>query len=120
MAKSPKYVEQLIERTINALRDLAPEKKFSNKTLADFQTQSEKSMIPRRKLIELANEEKRQIALREAEDKKTIKMFEQIVAGVVGDDEFGDDSALYEALGFIRRSERKSGNTRKKLVREEL
>lgn len=114
MSKSPKQVEEAIRRTINALRDLAPDKKFNNKSLADLEAQAEKSMAPRRRLTEIANEEKEQIALREVEDAKTMKLIGQIVSGVEGDDEFGNDSALYEAFGFIRKSKRKSGNTRKK------
>ena len=34
--------------------------------------------------------------------------------GVVADPAFGDDSPLYGAMGFIRKSERASGLTRKK------
>lgn len=37
--------------------------------------------------------------------------------GVRGDKDFGDDSALYGAMGFVRKSERKSGLTRKKSVK---
>lgn len=114
MPNSPKKVEEAIQRAINAWNDLAPDKKFGNKSLDDFQAQVEKSMEPRRKLTELSNEEKRQIALRETEDKKSMKMLEQVVAGIVADDEFGNDSALYEAFGRVRKSERKSGNTRRK------
>lgn len=33
--------------------------------------------------------------------------------GVEGHKDFGDDSALYGAMGFVRKSERKSGLTRK-------
>jgi len=33
--------------------------------------------------------------------------------GVVGHKDFGDDSELYGAMGFVRKSERKSGLTRK-------
>jgi hypothetical protein len=32
---------------------------------------------------------------------------------VLGDPAYGPDSALYEALGYVRKSERKSGLTRK-------
>jgi hypothetical protein len=120
MPNSPKKNEEIIRRALNALRDLAPEKTFSGKKLADLEAQAERSFAPRRKLIELDNEEKRQITIRETEDKKTLKMIEQIVAGVIGDDDFGKDSALYEAFGFIRESERKTGNTRKKKTPEEV
>jgi hypothetical protein len=40
-------------------------------------------------------------------------MCEKIKNGVIASDEFGDDSALYEAFGFVRRSQKKSGLTRK-------
>jgi len=34
--------------------------------------------------------------------------------GVAGDPAYGDDSPLYGAMGFVRKSEKKSGLTRKK------
>ena len=37
-----------------------------------------------------------------------------MVNGVKGDPDFGEDSDLYEAMGYVRKSERKSGLTRKK------
>ena len=51
---------------------------------------------------------------RDNEDVSTMKMCERIKNGVVADPDFGDDSALYEALGYIKKSNRKSGLTRKK------
>ena len=36
-----------------------------------------------------------------------------VADGVRGDADYGDDSALYGAMGFVRKSERKSGLTRK-------
>ena len=53
-------------------------------------------------------------AARDTADTATMKMCEMIKNGVVADPAFGDDSALYEALGFIRKSNRRSGLTRKK------
>ena len=37
-----------------------------------------------------------------------------VVNGVIGDPNFGPDSGLYEAMGYVRKSARKSGLTRKK------
>ena len=120
MPNSPKKVEETMQRALDAWSDLAPDKKFGNKSLADFQAQCEKSMAPRRKLTELTNEEKRQIAIRETEDKATMQMFEKIVAGIISDDDFGNDSAIYEAFGFVRKSDRKSGNTRRRTSTTEI
>ena len=43
-----------------------------------------------------------------------------VVAGVIADPTEGANSALYEAMGYVRKSERKSGLTRKKITPEEL
>ena len=37
-----------------------------------------------------------------------------VVGSVIGTREFGSDSDLYEQMGYKRKSERKSGLTRKK------
>lgn len=39
---------------------------------------------------------------------------QKVVKGVVRDTDYGDDSELYEAMGYTRKSERKTGLTRKK------
>jgi hypothetical protein len=114
MAKGPKEIEETIERALNGLRDLAPDTKFNNKSLADLEPQAEKSMAPRRRIGEIDNERSEQEAARDSEDVKTLKMIDQIVAGIIGHDDFGKDSALYEALGYVRKSKRKSGLTRRK------
>jgi hypothetical protein len=114
MGRNPKTNEETIERALNALRDIAPDTKFNNKSLADLEPQAEKSMAPRRRIGEIDNERSEQEAARDSEDVKTLKMIDQIVAGVIGHDDYGKDSALYEALGFVRKSKRKSGLTRRK------
>ena len=43
-------------------------------------------------------------------DEKRVKVGQ----GVVGNASYGDDSPLYGAMGFVRKSERKSGLTKKK------
>lgn len=118
MADTPKENEVKYNRFLNALTTLAPDKTFGGVNVADFTTQIGKSMAPRRKLVEIDDEKKQQEVIRNTEDAITSKMCEMIKNGVVADPEFGDDSALYEALGFIRRSERKSGLTRKKAEAE--
>jgi hypothetical protein len=114
MANSPKKNEEKMLKALNALKTLAPEKKFGNKTAADLEIQVNKSLAPRQRLEEIADEKTEQIALRESEDIKTQKMIDSMVAGVVSDDDYGDDSALYEAMGYVRNSQRKSGLTHKK------
>ena len=118
MADTPKENEIKYNRFRTALETLAPDKKFGNITLADFTAQIEKSELPRQKIRQLYDQIKQEEAIRDAQDVITMKMCEKIKNGVISDDEFGDDSALYEALGYVRRSERKSGLTRKKKAPE--
>ena len=114
MGKGPKQIEEVIERAVNGLRDLAPDTKFNNTNLADLTPLAEESLAARRELVEIGNLEAAGIARREAADARVLKMIEKIVNGIIGDENFGDDSALYEAFGFVRRSQRKSGLTRKR------
>jgi hypothetical protein len=114
MPDSPKTIEEKYNRILNAWRNLAPEKTFAGMTLKQFEEQVEKSNIPREKLITLDDEIRQEQANRDTEDAVTLKACDLIVKGVVADPMFGDDSALYEAMGYVRKSERKSGLTRKK------
>ena len=51
---------------------------------------------------------------RDDDDGVTNEAIQKVVKGVAGDADFGEDSDLYEAMGYVRKSERKSGLSRKK------
>ena len=114
MADTPKENEIKYNRFLNALTTLAPDKSFGGYKLGDLVTQTDKSDLPRTDLSRLKDEAMQAEAARDTADTATMKMCEMIKNGVVADPLFGDDSALYEALGFIRKSNRRSGLTRKK------
>ncbi len=111
---NPKGNETVFERGLSALRNLAPDTKFKGKGLAEFSAQTERSFASRRRLADLDNQTTNELTVRETEDERSLAMLDDIVDGVVGHEDFGDDSALYEALGFVRKSQRKSGLTRKR------
>lgn len=113
MAKTAKDRQKKYKQYQQALRNLAPDKTFGRITLAEFEAQIAKSEAPRADLERIDDEKKAAEAKIEFEDKITMKMCDKIKNGVVDDDDFGDDSALYESLGYVRKSERKSGLTRK-------
>lgn len=114
MPNSPKKNEEKMKKALNALKTLAPNVKFNGKGVEELEAQVNRSLAPRQRLVEIADEETEQQALRESEDVKSLAMIEKIVAGIIGHDDYGKDSALYEAFGYIRESDRKSGLTRKK------
>ncbi len=114
MADSPKNIEEKYNRFLNAWTTLAPDKTFGGVTLAEFSAQVGKSNSPRQRLVELDDERTAEETKRDNEDKNSLKLCERVKNGVIADPDFGDDSALYEAFGFVRKSERQSGLTRKK------
>ncbi len=115
MADTPKENEIKYNRFLSAIKTLAPTKTFGGVTLAAFETQIETSNAPRENLERINDEKTQEETVRDSADVGTMKICEMIKNGVVADPEFGDDSALYEALGFVRKSNRKSGLTRKKV-----
>lgn len=114
MKQFPKKNEVMFERALAALRNLAPEAKFKGKGLTEFSAQVERSRASRKRLADLDNQTTQEMMVRGAEDEKMRAMLEDIIDGVIGHEEFGKDSALYEALGYVRKSQRKSGLSRRR------
>lgn len=114
MADSPKIIEEKYNRILNAWKTLAADKSFGGITLAQFEAQITKSNTPRERLEALDGEIKQAQANREAEDGVTTRVCDLIVKNVVANPDYGDDSAIYEAISYVRKSNRKSGLTRKK------
>lgn len=115
MPTSPKISEEKMLKVLNAWRTLAPTKSFGGLTLADFEAQVENSLAPRARLKELNDQMMQQMAIRDEQDYAAMEKILLIVAGIVADPTEGANSALYEACGYIRKDDRKSGLTRKKV-----
>lgn len=115
MPNNPKDIEIRYNRFLNALKTLAPTKTFGGVTLAAFEEQVAESDEPREMLEQIDDQRKQQEAARDSADGGTMRMCEMVKNGILADPEFGEDSALYEACGFVRKSMRKSGLTRKRV-----
>jgi hypothetical protein len=111
---SPKDVGQKIERMLNAWRALAPKKSFGSMTLAEFEAVTAPAQAARQRIIDLLEQTAQAIAERDAADKVFLLRAQQVVAGVLADPTEGPDSALYQAFGYTRKSDRKSGLTRRR------
>ena len=111
---SPKNNEEKIERMINAWQTLAPAKSFGGMTLAQFEAAAAPAREASRRIDELETRLQQEIATRDAADAAFNSKAQLVVAGVLADPTEGPDSALYEALGYTRKSERKTGPTRKR------
>lgn len=113
MPNSPKSTAEKIEKMISSWRTLAPAKSFGGMTLAQFETAAEPSRAARRKIEELDAQRADAVIERDAADEAIDAKAKFVVAGVLADPTEGPDSALYEAFGYTRTSERKSGLTRR-------
>ena len=113
MRSSPKDIVIKIERMENAWEQLAPNKSFGGMTLAEFRTFTAPSKAARARLADLDAQTTEAQADRDGGDSVALVKAELVVNGVRADPTEGPDSPLYEAMGYTRKSERKSGLTRK-------
>lgn len=112
--KSPKGTEDKLSTIRNAWEAEAPDKTFGGMTLPQFKAEIGPSFTARQNLRDIDAQRDRETNARDDADENSLSKADLVVAGVVGDPTFGPDSTLYEAMGYTRKSERKSGLTRKK------
>jgi hypothetical protein len=111
--KSPKEIEERLNTIRNAWRIHAPDKTFGGMTLEQYETEIAPSFTARKNLADIDAARDRETNSRDDADDHSLDVSDKVVAGVVGDKDFGADSSTYEAMGYTRKSERKSGLTRK-------
>ena len=109
----PKEVAEKLDRILNAWEALAPAKTFAGMTLSQFKEATYPSKEMRGLIDALQAQMTQAINSRDAADETTLAKIQQVVAGVLADPAYGPDSALYEAFGYTRKSERKTGRPRK-------
>ena len=113
---SPAANQARYERIEEAWETIAPDATFGKMTLSQFKARIKPSK-DRRAAIKAAEDVlKNLITERDADDLDTMKAADEVVKGVVGDPDFGDDCGLYGAMGYKLKSEYKSGLTRKKVA----
>ena len=111
---TPRDNQLKMDRLLNAWETLAPGKSFGGMTFAQFQAIAQPAQAARQRIDDLEDQLKQAIADREQADDAFLVKAQQVINGVLADPTEGPDSALYEAMGYTRKSERKSGLTRKR------
>jgi hypothetical protein len=114
MANNPKAIESKINTIIEAWKKLATAKVYGGMKLEEFQKQIAPSIAARATIADLEKQLMVAINARDEADKVSMEKITLVVNGVVGDPGAGPNSDLYEAMGYVRKSERKTGLTRKK------
>jgi hypothetical protein len=113
MANNPAIVEEAITDITNAWTQLAPAATFAGMTFAQYQAAVKPSLDARTTITGLEEQMTSAITNRDKMDVTSESINQKVVKAVVGDVNYGDDSALYEAMGYIRKSQRKTGLSRK-------
>lgn len=112
--KQPQATLQKLNTVVNAWETLAADKSFGGMTLAQFKAAVKTSHDAREELRVLDSQLQAKLIEREHADDESLRLVQLVVNGVIGDPTEGPDSDLYEAMGYVRKSQRKSGLTRKK------
>ncbi|MEJ1962639.1 MAG: hypothetical protein WDO56_14280 [Gammaproteobacteria bacterium] len=95
--------------------NLRPNKQFSGLTLEKCNEIVKPSLDIRAEQAELESRLRALDARLAAADAVSLATVQSVVHGVKGDLAEGDDGELYEAMGFVRRSQRSSGLTRRRV-----
>lgn len=110
----PKSTLDKLNSVISGWETLTPDKSFGGMTLAQFKTALKPSFDTREALRVLESQIQSKQIERDAADAESLRRVQLVVNGVIGDPEEGPDSDLYAAFGYTRKSERKTGLTRKR------
>jgi hypothetical protein len=109
MAIQVKTVEERLRNVIAAWEALRPAKSFAGMTLNQFKTKVQPSFDARDQVVECANKRAAALTARAEADEVSNKLALAVVDAVKGDIEEGADGELYAAMGYVRKSARKSG-----------
>jgi hypothetical protein len=87
---------------------------FKAITQSAFQTELDGAATDEQQIADMEAQVKMKKTALEERYKKISKLTNDVRDGVEGHADFGNDHPLYDAMGFVRSSDRKSGLTRKK------
>jgi hypothetical protein len=113
MANGPGQIETDTQAILDAWGELAKTATFNGMTLAQYTAAVQPSFDARTKITNIETDLKAAMDDRDAVDVTTQQVNDLVVKSVVADKNYGDDSALYERFGYVRKSTRASGLTRK-------
>ena len=114
MSYAPKENLDRINTVTKAWETLRPAKSFAGLTLAQFKAKVKPSLDARANVETLDHQRTAALDQRDDADKASMETIKLVTNAVKGDPAETADGELYEAMGFVRESERLSGLSRKK------
>jgi hypothetical protein len=111
--QSPKKVAARLQKLIDGWTTLRPTKSFAGMTLDQFKAKVQPSLDTRSQLTTLRSQTTDSRLQRQQSDSASLEMEQLVVNAVKGDTEEGENGSLYAAMGYVPKSQRRSGLTRK-------
>jgi trans-2-enoyl-CoA reductase len=96
-----------------AWKNHAPKASFAGITLEQYAEKVQPSQDARDAETMASGQVKDAQANRDNADAQSMKVQQQVISAIKGDPNFGEDSPLYQAAGYVRKSDKKSGLSRK-------
>ena len=112
MSESPNEMEKFLDDVVTAWTELAPTAQFAGLTLAQFEARVKPSFDTRTEVSTLETQLKAARQSRKNADVVSNDDALNIVNGVRSAPGFGENSALYRAMGYIPKNDRRSGLVR--------
>jgi len=109
MANNPKHNAARFNQIIRGWTRFAETKSFGGMTLEEFKLAIAPSAAARVAVSDLEADLVVEIANREKVDQNSLAACTLVVNSIRGDPQHGEDSPLYEAVGYVRKSVRKTG-----------
>jgi len=116
--RTPKDALTRVTGVTKAWETLRPNKSFGGRTLDQFKEIVKPSYDARDEIAELEGRMQAAMARRDAADVVSMQASQHAVQSVRGDPEEGEDGELYAAMGFVRKSLRNTGLTRRRAKEE--
>lgn len=111
--KSPAQTIQHIQKVTRAWERMAPGTSFYGMTFEQFRRAVKPSEETRKGITAAQGEIERLTRLRNSADTESTRLIQGVANSVKGDPKFGDDSALYAAMGYVRSSRRRKRGKKK-------
>jgi hypothetical protein len=113
MPSGPKEIEDKLKRMVNTWETMAPTKTFGGVTLDQFKSGIAPSLAARDLIADLNDQLIKAGNDRDQADVESLALAQRVVNGVLAEPTEGPNSSVYEGFGYTRKSERRSGLTKK-------
>ena len=110
---NPKRTADKLQKVVDAWTTIRPTKSFAGMTLEQFKAQVQPSLDTRGQLTTLQSQATDSRTQRRQSDGASLDLAQLVVNSVKGDPAEGENGSLYAAMGYVPKSARRSGLTRK-------